>query len=74
MFFYKFFSFSSKCIKEIRLDFKLSQKHFGEMLSVSQDTISLWETGKSLPTTELLIAMAKKFNVSVDYILCLTDF
>ena len=63
-----------KRIKEIRLDFKLSQKHFGEMLSVSQDTISLWETGKSLPTAELLIAMAKKFNVSVDYILCLTDF
>ena len=64
----------AKRIKEIRLENKLSQKAFGEILSVSQDTISLWENGKSLPTAELLILISKKFKVSVDYILCLTDF
>ncbi|MBR2449402.1 MAG: helix-turn-helix transcriptional regulator, partial [Clostridia bacterium] len=36
--------------------------------------VSLWETGKSLPTAEFLIAIAKNFNVSVDYILRLCDF
>ena len=63
-----------KRIKEIRMENGLSQQHFGQLLSVSQDTISLWEKGKSVPTTEFLIAIAKKFNVSTDYILCLKDY
>ena len=63
-----------KRIKEIRTENKLSQQKFGEMLSVSQDTISLWEKGKSVPTTEFLIAIATKFDVSVDYILCLQEY
>ena len=36
-----------KRIKEIRIENKLTQQEFGEKLSVSQDTVSLWETGKS---------------------------
>lgn len=61
-------------IKEIRQEQGLSQQKFGEALSVSQDTVSLWEKGKSLPTTEFIIAIAKTFNVSADYILCLKDY
>ena len=61
-------------IKEIRLESGLSQQKFGEALSVSQDTVSLWENGKSVPTTEFLIAIATQFEVSVDYILCLKDY
>ena len=63
-----------KRIKEIRIENGLSQQKFGAELSVSQDTVSLWENGKSLPTAEFLIAMAKRFQVSTDYILCLTDY
>ena len=63
-----------KRVKEIRMEHSLSQQKFGELLSVSQDTVSLWEKGKSVPTAEFLIAMAKKFEVSVDYILCLRDY
>ena len=63
-----------KRVKEIRIEHGLSQQKFGELLSVSQDTISLWEKGKSLPTTEFLIAIAKQFDVSIDYILCLKDY
>ena len=63
-----------KRIKEIRLEQGLSQQKFGEKLSVSQDTVSLWEKGKSVPTTEFLIAIATNFDVSVDYILCLKDY
>ncbi len=63
-----------KRIKEIRRENKLSQKGFGELLSVSQDTVSLWETGKSVPTAEFLIAISTQFEVSVDYILCLKDY
>ena len=61
-------------IKEIRLEQGLSQQKFGEILSVSQDTVSLWEKGKSVPVTELLIDIAIKFDLSVDYILCLKDY
>ena len=61
-------------IKEIRLENKLSQLAFGKVLSVSQDTISLWETGKSTPTAESLIAIAKNFDVSVDFVLCIKDY
>ena len=64
----------AKRIKEIRVENKLSQLAFGKLLSVSQDTVSLWENGKSVPTAELLIEIATKFDVSVDYILCLKDF
>lgn len=63
-----------KRIKEIRVESGLSQERFGDILSVSQDTISLWEKGKSAPTAEYLIAIAKQFDVSVDYILCLKDY
>ena len=61
-------------IKEIRKENGFSQQEFGKVLAVSQDTVSLWENGKSLPTAEFLIAMAQAFGVSVDYILCLTDY
>ena len=63
-----------KRIKEIRLENGLSQQKFGEVLSVSQDTVSLWEKGKSVPTTEFLIELSKNFDVSVDYILCLKEY
>ena len=63
-----------KRIKEIRTENGLSQEKFGALLSVSQDTVSLWEKGKSVPTAEFLIAIAQKFEVSVDYILCLKNY
>ena len=63
-----------KRIKEIRLDRGLSQQRMGEILAVSQDTISLWEKGKSVPTAEYLISIARNFEVSVDYVLCLKDY
>ena len=61
-------------IKEIRIEQGLSQQEFGARLSVSQDTVSLWENGKSVPTAEFLIAIAQQFDVSVDYILCLKNY
>ena len=61
-------------IKEVRTDHKLSQSAFGEILEVSQDTVSLWENGKSLPALEYLITLCKHFSVSADYILGLTEY
>ncbi|MDE7463680.1 MAG: helix-turn-helix domain-containing protein [Clostridiales bacterium] len=61
-------------IKSVRADNKLTQAQLGERLSVSQDTVSLWETGKSLPPAEYIIALCKMFSVSADYLLGLTDY
>lgn len=60
-------------IKELRREINLSQAKFGEILLVSQDTISLWENGKAIPSTEYVIEICKKFDVSSDYILGLKD-
>ena len=63
----------SQRIKDIRLELGLSQSQFGEKLFVSQDTVSLWELGKSLPSTEYVIRLATEFELSADYILCLEN-
>ncbi|MBR5388654.1 MAG: helix-turn-helix transcriptional regulator [Clostridia bacterium] len=60
-------------IKEIRVENKLTQSAFGKSISVSQDTVSLWEKGKSLPNTEFIIEICKKYKVSADYLLGLED-
>ena len=71
----KFMSYQiiAERIKELRLENKLSQAKLGSLLLVSQDTVSLWEKGKSLPTAEYIIAMCKLFEISADYVLGLVD-
>ena len=60
-------------IKELRIENKLTQNQLGEKIAVSQDTISLWENNKSLPTAEYIIALCRLFSVSADYLLGLSD-
>ena len=60
-------------IKELRSEYSLSQAKLGEFLTVSQDTVSLWENSKALPTVEYIILMCKIFDVSADYLLGLID-
>lgn len=61
-------------IKEIRAENKLSQEDFGKLLAVSQDTVSLWEKSKSLPSVEYVIKICKLFRVSADFLLGLSDY
>lgn len=61
-------------IKDLRIEKRLSQSQFGAMISVSQDTVSLWENGKSLPTAEYVIAICKTFHVSSDYLLGISEY
>ena len=64
----------SNRIKEIRKENHLSQSEFGKILAVSQDNVSLWETGKSFPSVQHIILISQIFKVSADYILGLSDF
>lgn len=69
-----FMSIISIRIKEIRIDNNLTQEEFGKILGTSQDNVSLWEKGKSVPGAFQIIAIAKNFKVSADYLLGLQDY
>ncbi len=56
-------------IKELRKEKNLSQTQLAQLLFTSQDTISLWERGKSLPDIVSIIRMTQIFGVTSDYIL-----
>lgn len=58
-----------KLIKEFRIEMKLTQTQLAEKLNATQDTISLWELGKSFPDIFALIKLAQIFNVSTDFLL-----
>ena len=53
-------------IHELRKVNRISQEKIAEMLNVSRQAVSKWETGQSFPTTENLISLAQIFNVPVE--------
>ena len=56
-------------IQLYRKQFGLSQEELGQKLSVSRQTISLWEKGQTLPSIDNLIRLKEIFDVSIDEIL-----
>ncbi|MED1113388.1 helix-turn-helix domain-containing protein [Bacillus paramycoides] len=62
-----------KRVKEIRAELKMSQSQFAESIEVSKSLISLIELGRKKPSVETINKIAKKGNVSIDYIMGRTD-
>lgn len=60
-------------IRQLRKDAKYTQTQLADMLSTSQDTVSIWELDKALPDVESVIKLCKIFDVSADYILRLSE-
>ena len=65
-------------IKELRQANNLTQAELGKKIGVSQDTISLWEQGKSVPAVEYIVLIVETFRakdpaLSSDYLLGLID-
>ncbi|EKB7629029.1 helix-turn-helix transcriptional regulator [Enterococcus faecalis] len=58
-----------KNIRSIREDNDMTQQQMADLLNVSQNTYSQYETGKIEWTASTLIKIADYFNVSVDYLL-----
>lgn len=56
-------------VKELREDMALSQSMLGRKIGVKQSAVGMWESGRSMPEINTLIALADYFNVSVDYLL-----
>lgn len=60
-------------IINLRHDKDLSQKKVATYLGVAQNTYSQYETGVIAFTDDILLKLAKLYNVNVDYLLDLTD-
>lgn len=60
-------------LRQLRNDLGLLQKDLAKKVKLSQQTISLYESGKREPDYDTLKKLADFFNVSVDYLLGRTD-
>lgn len=56
-------------IRAIRKEKGLTQKDMAALLNVQQSTVSMWETGESKPRADMLIAIAKYLDCTVDELL-----
>ena len=59
--------------REAREAAHISQKSAAITLNVSAPSMSAWENGKNGPSLENLVAMAKLYNVTTDYLLGLDE-
>lgn len=66
------YNFSER-LKELRIENGLSLKELANAIGVSDVAISRWENRQRTPNIESLIALAKFFRVSTDYLLGLED-
>lgn len=56
-------------IKNIRNKFGLSQEELAEIINVSRQAITKWETNSGIPDIENLKLLASTFNITVDYLI-----
>ena len=60
-------------LRELREDKDLTQSQVAKLLNMSQTGYSQYEIGKNDVPTWVLIMLARFYNVSVDYLLNMTD-
>jgi len=58
-----------KRLRDLREKNNLQQKELAKELNVLEATVSMWETGKRIPYSDMLIKIANYFKVSIDYLL-----
>lgn len=61
-------------LKDLRTERSIGQVELAKKLNVSTGIISLWENGLREPKLSNLIAIAKCFSVSIDYLAGLSDY
>lgn len=55
-------------LQTVRKEMGLSQKEFSEFLGIPQPSMSAYENGRNSPTMDVLINIAQKCNVSLDWL------
>lgn len=60
-------------LQAVRKRLGQTQKEFAEFIGVPQSSLSAYENNKNLPTTEVMITIANKCNVSLDWLCGLAE-
>ena len=60
-------------IRNLREDSDLTQAEIGKQINVPQRTYAYYETGERMIPPQVLVALAQFHNVSIDYLLGITD-
>lgn len=60
-------------IKTLREEKHLTQSTLAKKLNVTRSSVNAWEMGISIPSTALLVDLAKLFHVSTDYLLGISE-
>ncbi|MBR3844706.1 MAG: helix-turn-helix transcriptional regulator [Clostridia bacterium] len=60
-------------LRDVREDRDLTQSDIAEILKTTRQQVSKWETGIQMMGVDKYILLAKHYNISVDYLLGLTD-
>lgn len=55
-------------IRLLRVNLNLNQTAFAEKIGITQSTLSSYEKGNASPSLEVLVSIAKKFHVSIDWL------
>ncbi len=61
-------------IKSLRREANMTQENLAELLSISPQAVSRWETDVAMPDISLLPPLANLFNVSTDYLLGMESY
>jgi len=62
-----------KRLKDVREDNDLTQNDIAELLGTTRQQVSKWENGTQMMGVDKYIKLAQHYNISVDYLLGLTD-
>ncbi len=60
-------------IKALRIEKRISQRKLAKELNFYQSSIARCEANEQTPSIDVVVAFAKYFNVTTDYLLCLED-
>ena len=58
-----------KFLAELRRERGLTQETLGEMLGVTNKTVSRWETGNYMPPVDMLLRLSELYGVSINELL-----
>ena len=60
-------------MKQLRIAHNITQSQLADKINVSKSTIYAWESAKRPPKIKHIIAIAKIYNITVDYLIGLKD-
>lgn len=55
-------------LQQLRKDMNMTQKEFADLLEIPQPSVSAYENNKNTPNQDILVTIAKRCNVSLDWL------